>query len=64
MRGAMHLHSLWETKTVLPRSAGDDGRPILVRQHHDATGLISVLGAKIDSVYDVEDALRDLILPA
>ena len=64
MRGALHLKSLWETKTVLPRSTGDDSRPILVLQHHDATGLISVLGAKIDSVYDVEDALRDLILPA
>lgn len=64
MRGAIHLQSLWETKTVLPRSAGDDSRPILVRQHHDAVGLISVLGAKIDSVYDVEDALRDLILQA
>jgi glycine/D-amino acid oxidase-like deaminating enzyme len=64
MRSAVHLRSLWETKTVLPRSAGDDSRPILVRQHHDAEGLFSVLGAKIDSVYDVEDALRDLILSA
>jgi glycine/D-amino acid oxidase-like deaminating enzyme len=64
MRDAIHLRSLWETKTVLPRSAGDDSRPILVLQHHDAIGLVSVLGAKIDSVYDVEDALRDLILSA
>jgi glycine/D-amino acid oxidase-like deaminating enzyme len=64
MREAEHLTSLWETKTVLPRSAGDDSRPILVRQHPDAPGLVSVLGAKIDSVYDVEDELRDLILPA
>jgi hypothetical protein len=62
MRDAVQLRSLWETKTLLPRSAGDDGRPILVRQHDDAQGLISVLGAKIDSTYDVEDVLRDLIL--
>lgn len=64
MREAQHLTSLWETKTVLPRSAGDDSRPILVRQHDDAPGLVSVLGGKIDSVYDVEDELRDLILSA
>ena len=62
MRDAVQLRSLWETKTLLPRSAGDDGRPILVRQHDDAQGLVSVLGAKIDSTYDVEDVLRDLIL--
>jgi hypothetical protein len=64
MRDAVYGSSLWETKTVLPRSAGDDSRPILVRQHDDAPGLVSVLGAKIDSVYDVEDELRDLFLSA
>ena len=61
MRDAQHVASLWETKTVLPRSAGDDSRPILVRRHLDAPGLISVLGGKIDSVYDIEDELRDLM---
>jgi glycine/D-amino acid oxidase-like deaminating enzyme len=63
MRDARHMTSLWETKTVLPRSADDDGRPILVRRHDDAPGLVSVLGGKIDSVYDVEDELRAFILP-
>ncbi len=61
MRDARYVKSLWEVKTVLPRSAGDDGRPILVRQHADAPGLISILGAKIDSVYDVEDELGDIM---
>jgi hypothetical protein len=61
MREARYVTSLWETKTVLPRSAGDDSRPMLVRQHTDAPGLISVLGAKIDSVYDVEDEVRDIL---
>lgn len=62
MRDARYVSSLWETKTVLPRSVGDDGRPILVHRHADAVGLVSVLGGKIDSVYDVEDELRDLLL--
>ena len=60
MRDAQHVASLWETKTVLPRSAGDDSRPILARRHSDAAGLVSVLGGKIDSVYDIEDELRDI----
>ena len=64
MREARHLSSLWEIKTVLPRSDGDDSRPILVLAHHDAPGLVSVLGGKIDSVYDVEDEVRDLIFSA
>lgn len=64
LRDAHHASSLWEIKTILPRSAGDDSRPILVRQHDDAPGLISVLGAKIDSVYDVEAELRDIIMAA
>lgn len=63
MRDARYLASLWETKTILPRSAGDDSRPMLARRHDDAPGLVSVLGAKIDSVYDVEDEVREL-LPA
>ncbi|MDB4913859.1 MAG: hypothetical protein JWM95_1503, partial [Gemmatimonadetes bacterium] len=62
MRDARHHTSLWEIKTVLPRSSGDDGRPILVHRHDDAPGFISILGAKIDSVYDVEDELRELIV--
>jgi glycine/D-amino acid oxidase-like deaminating enzyme len=61
MREAMHMGSLWEVKTVLPRSAGDDGRPILVHRHADAPGLCSILGAKIDGVYDAEDEIRELM---
>ena len=64
MSEARQAGSLWEVKTVLPRSDGDDGRPILVRQHEAMPGLVSVLGGKIDSVYDVEDELRDLIVEA
>lgn len=62
LKDAQYVTSLWETKTILPRSAGDDSRPILVRHHEDAPGLVSVLGGKIDSVYDVEAELRDVIL--
>lgn len=57
MRGTRYVDSLWEIKTVMPRSEGDDSRPILFRRCAEHPGLITVLGAKIDSVYDVEEAL-------
>ena len=57
MRSARYVDSLWETKTLMPRSEQDDSRPILLRRSAECSACVSVLGAKIDSVYDVEDAL-------
>lgn len=48
-----HVDSLWEIKTVLPRSERDDSRPILFRRHHGLANLHCVLGAKIDNVFDL-----------
>lgn len=45
--------SLFEAKTVLMRNESDDGRPILLRREPIHPRLYSVLGAKIDNVYDV-----------
>ncbi len=52
-----HERSLWEVKTVLPRSDTDDSRPILFRPNHGLRGLHSILGGKIDNVYDVVEAI-------
>lgn len=49
-----HKGSLWEIKTVLPRSDVDDSRPILFKPDASLPGLISVLGGKIDNIYDVQ----------
>jgi len=61
MRGARYVDSLWEVKTVMPRSEQDDSRPILLRRSAEHPACLTVLGAKIDSVYDVEDALRKIL---
>jgi len=61
MRGTRHVDSLWEVKTVMPRSEQDDSRPILLRRSVEHPACITVLGAKIDSVYDVEESLRRLL---
>lgn len=52
-----YVESLFEIKAIMPRSEQDDSRPILFRESPELPGLISVLGAKIDSVYDVEAEL-------
>ena len=62
LRSARQVDSLFEVKTVMPRSEKDDSRPILLRRSDDIQSLLNVLGAKIDSVYDVEDALKKELL--
>lgn len=44
--------SLFEVKTVMRKSESDDGRPILFRRHGPYGRVISVLGGKIDNIYD------------
>jgi glycine/D-amino acid oxidase-like deaminating enzyme len=55
--GARYVESIFEIKGIMPRSEQDDSRPILFRESVELPGLFSVLGAKIDSVYDVEETL-------
>jgi len=47
-----YRRSLWQVKTVLPRSEADDSRPILFRPHHGLENHHVVLGGKIDNIYD------------
>jgi hypothetical protein len=61
MRTTRYVDSLWEMKTLMPRSEQDDSRPILLRRSAECPSCLSVLGAKIDSVYDVEDALAAML---
>ena len=49
--------SLWEVKTVLPKSEVDDSRPILLRPGHGLANLTSIMGSKIDNVYDMMDMI-------
>lgn len=56
---ARHVDSLYEVKTVLQRNEDDDGRPILFERHATLPGCFSVLGGKIDNLYDVLEKLDD-----
>jgi hypothetical protein len=55
---AKYVESLFEVKTVLVRNEGDDGRPILFEKHAELPGCYSVLGGKIDNIYDVLEKLE------
>lgn len=53
LQEVQYRDSLWELKTVLPQSEGDDSRPILFRRDPVLPRLVSVMGGKIDNIYDV-----------
>lgn len=59
---ARYVDSLFEVKTVLVKNEGDDGRPILFERHSELPGCYSVLGGKIDNIYDVLEKLDAEIL--
>lgn len=52
-----YVESLFEVKTVLVKNEGDDGRPILFEKYATLPGCYSVLGGKIDNIYDVLERL-------
>ncbi len=52
-----YMSSLWEVKTILPRSEVDDSRPILFKQDYELDGFHCIMGGKIDNVYDVIDVI-------
>ncbi|MEE9694192.1 FAD-dependent oxidoreductase [Aeromonas hydrophila] len=54
--------SLWEVKTILPRSESDDSRPILFRANHQINGFHCIMGGKIDNVYDAVETISSLKL--
>lgn len=57
VQDAKYVESLFEIKTVLAKNEGDDGRPILFEKHSELPGCYSVLGGKIDNIYDILEKL-------
>ncbi len=60
MKDAQLKKSLFTTKSVLEMNEFDDGRPIFLHAHHSVPGLYSVLGGKIDNIYDLFAALPNV----
>lgn len=50
--------SLFEIKAVLSQTEDSDARPILVERNNEEGRIFSILGAKIDNIYELRDFLR------
>ncbi|EIZ79016.1 hypothetical protein WSK_2561 [Novosphingobium sp. Rr 2-17] len=55
---ASWVKSLFEVKTVLTKNEHDDGRPILLHRQPEASRIISIMGGKIDNIYDLFALLK------
>ncbi len=57
LREARHVDSLFEVKTVLAKNETDDGRPILFERDSALRGCFTIMGGKIDNIFDVLERL-------
>lgn len=53
--------SFFEVKAIRRANEMDDGRPILLEEHGAIPGAWSVLGGKLDNIYDVGEALGPIV---
>ncbi len=56
---AKWLGSLYEVKTLLLKNELDDGRPICYQKNRGKPRIFSVLGGKIDNIYDLFEIIRE-----
>jgi hypothetical protein len=54
-----YAESLFEVKTVLVKNEVDDGRPIFFQEDPVLHGYYSVLGGKIDNIYDILERINE-----
>ena len=52
---ARYVRSIFEIKTIPDGTQADDARPILFHRDHAAPRIISILGGKLDNIFDVYD---------
>lgn len=62
LKDSVYEDSLFEVKTVLLNNERDDGRPILFETYAELPGFYSILGGKIDNIYDVLQKLDSEVL--
>jgi glycine/D-amino acid oxidase-like deaminating enzyme len=55
-----YVRSLFEVKTVLLQNEVDDGRPILFRRHAELGDATTIMGGKIDNIYEVLAMMNEL----
>ena len=58
LTGCTYRDSIFDVKTVLVKNEHDDGRPILYQQVPPSSRVVSILGGKIDNIYDLFDLVN------
>ena len=59
MLDSNYIESMFEVKTILSNNEIDDGRPIVFNKHSKIKSCYTILGGKIDNIYDVLKRLDD-----
>ena len=54
-----YVGSLFSMKPILMASEIDDSRPTVIREFHKNPTFISVLSGKINTVYDLDEVLKN-----
>jgi hypothetical protein len=57
-----YIESFFEIKTILSKNDNDDGRPILFENNKLVPRYYSVLGGKIDNIYDILEKVDELFI--
>jgi hypothetical protein len=61
MNKSKYLGSKYTIKTVVTRNEANDGRPIVIKEHSKSPLIVSILGSKIDNIYDLENYLKKVL---
>ncbi len=64
--GIQHIEvvePLMDIKTLMTKTAVDDARPILFHRDAAMPGLVSIMGGKIDNIFDVLTYIDQLLVP-
>jgi glycine/D-amino acid oxidase-like deaminating enzyme len=62
LKNARYVKSFFEVKTLLPQNSVNDGRPIFFEKDRDQTNFVSIMGGKIDNVYDIAERVKEEFL--
>ena len=54
LNNSIYLRSIYELKAILISSEDNDSRPILYERSRTNKRIISILGAKLDNIYDIQ----------
>lgn len=54
-----HKSSMFTTRTLVADTMGDDSRPVIVEFSPETPRIISILGSKFNSIYDLDEFLKE-----